>query len=548
MLKALTRRLVAIVLGATFCAFAAPVAATPAPYADDHILVCLEQAIPGQRFDGSFPLATGTPAVDRLIREARVWSIESALRVSASTPGRVEARQQLGLDRTYRFYIPRGADVRQLAERFAALPGVDFAEPDYIGQGGGAPNDPRFNDQWGLQQVSDADVDAPEAWDIAVGEPLLIAVLDTGVDSGHEDLRPKIVPGFDFVNNDTDAGDDNGHGSNVSSILAAATNNGVGVAGGCWNCRILPLKVLDDQNNGFYSWWADAMGYAADNGARAINISAGGVSPSQTLLNGVIYAYQAGVSIVSITHNDDANLVRYPGAYPHTITVGATDELDRRADPFCYSASSGSNYGNEIDVVAPGELILGAAMNGGYNLWCGTSQAAPLVAGLDGIIRSIYPSVGREGVRHLISSGAEDQVGRVAEDVAGFDIYHGWGRVNMDRTLEATVAEMSLHVDGKAATRVFFQTPNALASSYDFIRGDLASLSETSGGVDAGTVVCLENDSADASTAGNEDTDTPAPGAAFIYLGRFNSFVGAGRYGGSTLNRDRNAALGDCAL
>jgi subtilisin family serine protease len=309
----------------------------------------------------------------------------------------------------------------------------------------------------------------------------------------------------------------------------------------------MPLKVLDENNSGFYSWWADAMVWAADNGADVINLSAGGTSASSTLFSGVQYAYDAGVIHVSITHNDNAFNIRYPGRYAETITVGATDELDDRASPFCYSPVSGSNYGAQIDVVAPGELILGAAMNGGYNSWCGTSQAAPLVAGLVGIMKTITPSLGREEARHLLRSGAEDQVGRLTEDVAGFDIYHGWGRVNMQRTLQATEASTTMLVDGSAATLLHFGTANALANNYDFIRGDLSALSETAGGVTLGPVVCIEDDSPDSETAGNEDTDVPAVGAGFFYAARFGADPGASSYGGSSSSRDREASTGNCA-
>jgi len=498
--------------------------------------------------EASMPLTTGRQALDDLILESGVTGIERVFRSSGRSPRNREAASRHGLDRTYRFHVPAGSDILVLVEAFAGLPEVELAEPDYIGEGGATfPNDPRFGGQYAYDQPSDADVDGPEAWDIEVGADVVIAVLDTGIDSDHPDLVGKLRPGFDFVNNDSDPEDDHGHGTNVSSIASANSNNAVGIVGACWHCKIMPLKVLDANSFGAYSWWADAMVWAADNGARVINLSAGGTTASATLLAGVQYAYDAGVIHVSITHNDDTFSIRYPGRYTETITVGATDEVDARADPFCYSASSGSNYGNQIDVVAPGELILGAAMNGGYNSWCGTSQASPLVAGLVGSMRTIVPSLGREEARHLLQSGAEDQVGRINEDFPGFDIYHGWGRVNMQRTLQATQASTTLHADGVTATRLFFATANALASNYDFVRGGLASLSETTAGVELGPVVCIEDDSPDPDTSGNEDTDVPNPGEGFFYVSRFGAAPGAGSYGGSSANRDRQPGLGNCA-
>lgn len=516
--------------------------------ADGWILVKLDTALPGERSDGSFPIHTGRPALDDEIARSGVKFVDFALGASLADPSRRARHEEAGIDRIYRFHLPKGADVEAAVERFAKVEGVSWAEPDGIGEGGATlPGDPLFGSQWGLQQASDDDVDAPEGWDVSTGGEQIVAVLDSGVDSDHPDLAAKLLPGWDFANGDADPEDDHGHGTNVSSVAAAVTNNAIGVAGSCWGCKVMPLKVLDATNSGFYSWWADAMVWATDHGARVINISAGGTTPSNVLLQGVRYAWNAGVIDVSITHNDDCNCVRYPGRYPETITVGATDSFDRRAVPFCYSAASGSNWGDTIDVVAPGELILGAALGGGYNSWCGTSQAAPLVTGLVGVLRSVDPSIGREEARHLLRSGAEDQQGRPAEDTPGFDLYHGWGRVNADRTLRAGHAGVTFRAEGKAATRVRFLETNPVASSYDFVRGDVSSLSESDAGVDLGTVVCLENDSPDPDTLGNEDSAVPAPGQVFFYVARFTAAPGAGSYGGSSANRDRAPSAGDCA-
>jgi subtilisin family serine protease len=265
----------------------------------------------------------------------------------------------------------------------------------------------------------------------------------------------------------------------------------------------------------------------------------------------VQYACDAGVINVSITHNDNTGSIRYPGRYAETLAVGATNTVDSRAVPFCWGG--GSNYGPEIDVVAPGDWIYGAAMGGGYNYWCGTSQAAPLVSGLVGLMRSIYPSLGREEARHLLRAAAEDGVGDVAEDKAGFDPYYGHGRVNMNRTLQATLSSISLRVEDAGSTRIYLESANPVATSYDFIRGDLGVFSESGTGVNVGSVVCLEDDSPDADTAGgNEDDGIPAPGTGYFYLGRFSvgpapPFVGSGEYGGSSRNRDRAPSAGDCA-
>ena len=527
---------------------AAPRAVTPASdFSRGWLLVRLRAPLAEPAADKGFALVTGRAGLDLLIAKSHVQKIEHALAVSGRAPLDPEAFRRHGLDRTYKFHVPEGSDIPSLVERFSHLPEVELAEPDYIGDGGAVvPNDPFFPNQWGLDQISDADVDAPEAWGLSVGARTIIAILDTGADLVHEDLAAKLLPGYDFANNDAIPADDHGHGTNVSSVASAVTNNSRGIAGSCWNCSIMPLKVLDATNSGFYSWWADAMVYATDHKAQVINLSAGGFSPSAVLLAGVQYAYDAGVIHVSITHNDNSHLVRYPGNYHEPITVGATNSLDQRAAPLCFSPTSGSNYGSRTDVVAPGNLIVGAALGGGYNQWCGTSQAAPLVTGLVGVMETVDPSLGREEARHLVASGAEDQVGLPSEDTPGWDIFHGWGRVNMDRTLQGTLASMTLQAAGQPATGLSYKVANPLAASYDFIRADQGALVETADGVDLGQVVCLENDSPNPDTTGNEDPGVPALGKAFIYLSRFAA-AGPGSYGGSSSHRDRKAGAGDCA-
>ena len=205
-------------------------------HAQGWFLVRLTQPL-AQNAEGVVNLATGRPALDGAIFEHNVQRIEPLLTHSGRAPRSASALVRSGLDRTYRFHVTPGNDVLDLVAQFAALDGVEYAEPDWVGTGGATPNDPLFSQQWGLEQTSDADVDATTAWDVATGAPsVIIAVLDTGVDSDHPDLAGKILPGFDFANFDADPEDDQGHGTNVGSIATATTNNSTGVAGACWNC------------------------------------------------------------------------------------------------------------------------------------------------------------------------------------------------------------------------------------------------------------------------------------------------------------------------
>ena len=313
----------------------------------------------------------------------------------------------------------------------------------------------------------------------------------------------------------------------MASYAIAETDNSEGMAGVCWNCRVMPVVRASSS----HSSMTDANVWAVDHGARVINGSYGTSEGSETLSNGVGYAADAGVVHVAINHNDGAPSIRFPARYLETIAVGATAFSDGRA--------FFSNWGPETDVVAPGQDVLGADLGGGYSPGSGTSYAAPHVAGLVGLVLSLNPSAGREEVRHLIRSGADDEVGYEFEDTPGFDEYHGWGRINMERALLGTEASIRMRIEGKTATRAYFEGANPLADSYDFVRGDLGALSEDRMGVDLGGVVCLENDSPDPDTVGNEDLATPAPGHGFFYLARFNAAPGAGSYGGSSRNRDR---------
>jgi hypothetical protein len=504
------------------------------PFVEQWFLVRLAHSLGEVRPDGTFPLTTGTPAVDALILAEGIHRIEPALRTSMRHPPDRQALRRHGLDRTYRFHVPAGTDVPPIVARFGAAASVVFAEPDYVGAAGAVvPDDSRFPEQWNLDQASDADVDAPEAWMITTGDPVVLAILDTGIDSSHPDLDGgRILAGTDIVNGDSDPTDDHGHGTSVTSIATADTNNGEGITGVCWGCLILPVKTNGAGSGYSNADMADGVVWAVDHGAEVINISSQG-NAGKVLLDALAYAADAGVVVVSISGNQGLSDVTYPGRYAETINLGMTNDLDKRA--------TASNYGRSVDLVAPGKDVLRATMGGGYATGTGTSFAAPHATGLAGLLLSMHPSLGREEVRDLMQAGADDEVSpTLAEDGPGYDVYMGWGRMNLERSLRGAQSALSLRVEGKTTTRVYLETANPVATSYDFVRGDLGSLSEGPEAVDLGSVVCLENDSTDADTAaGNEDTATPAPGEGFFYLARFNAMSGASSYGGSTRRRDR---------
>lgn len=272
--------------------------------------------------------------------------------------------------------LPVGMNVEHAARFYRSLRNVEYAEPNYILQTKLVPNDPAYGQQYGLAKMQCA-----AAWDLSTGDPgVVIAIVDTGVQLNHGDLAAKIVPGYDFVNGDTSADDDNGHGTHCAGIAAAVTNNGVGIAGVGFQCKIMPVKVLNAQGSGTISNVANGITWAVDNGAKVVSLSLGGSSGSQALQSAVDYAWNNGVVVVAAAGNENTSQPAYPGYYTNCIAVGSTDQNDQR--------SSFSNYGNWVDVAAPGSSIYSTYTGGGYQTLSGTSMATPAVAGLAGLLWS----------------------------------------------------------------------------------------------------------------------------------------------------------------
>lgn len=350
-------------------------------------------------------------------------------------------------------------DVKSLIDSFMKTGLFRFVEPNYLGEGHGymetTPNDSFFltrqwshlnNGTFSLSPSSlDADIDTDLAWDITQGNTnLIVAVLDSGLKLDHPEFLNRTVAGYDFVNNDTDPTDDHGHGTNVTGIALAKGNNSIGYAGVNWNSKIMTCKILDSNNSGYYSWWASAIYFAVDNGAKVLNMSVGGNSPSILLEEAINYAYNNNVSVVVSTGNQNSS-IQYPAKYTNAFAVGSTNSNDVRSNPFFWSPTSGSNFGAELDFVAPGNYIYGLnhTSNTNYNTyWGGTSQAAPHVTGVISLMLSVNPDLTVNQIRQILQETSEDMVGD-SFDTLGWDENYGFGRINAFNALSHNLLSTS---------------------------------------------------------------------------------------------------------
>jgi len=337
----------------------------------------------------------------------------------------------------YRMAVPADRSVPEMIELLASDPSIEYAEPNYVGRAADfIPNDTYFVGwQWHLDHMSgDADIDAVEGWQISRGSvSIVVAVLDTGIDTDHLEFAGRLLPGFDFVNDDADPESTNPHGSKVTGLLAANADNAFAIAGVDHAARILPVKILSDDNTGDTFDLAEGLIFAADSGADVISMSLEDYPLASPTLNDALqYARDAGAVLVAAAGNGGIDSANYsgPGASPLTISVGATDSQDARA--------SYSGTGSTLDLVAPGHAVATVrhgSSRDGLDLGGGTSSATPIVAGIASLILSVDGSLGHDEVLDILIQSAEDQVGPPAEDTPGRDDFFGHGRVNLNDAL-----------------------------------------------------------------------------------------------------------------
>jgi len=280
------------------------------------------------------------------------------------------------------------------------------------------PNDPDWPLQWGS-----AKIEANQAWNKTLGsQSVLLAVIDTGIDYSHPDLQANYAAfGYDWVNNDTDPMDDQGHGTHVAGIIGAVANNSIGIAGTA-QVRMMAEKGLDKYGSGYADDLAKAIIHATDVGAKIISMSWGASFNSELIYEAIRYAHDAGVLLIAAAGNDDWSVKHYPAAYDEVVAVSATDEHDESA--------WFTNFGNWIELAAPGVLIYSTFLNNTYKYLSGTSMATPFVSGTAALIWSQFSNMTANQVRA--------QLRRTAEDLGnlGFDEFLGYGIVNARKAVE----------------------------------------------------------------------------------------------------------------
>ncbi len=417
---------------------------------------------------------TGVLSLDRKFRRLGVQRIRHAY----SMPKRTEKARQLGVDRW--MVVETDADVDPAAVARGLLENVEVerATVDWRAFPTAVPSDPMYPDQWGHDNTAQMlsydwatnshengepvgtvgfDANAELAWDQAQGygaTDVVIAILDSGVDVNHPDLR--LVPGYDFGDDDSDPDDDSaapGHGTACAGVAAAIANNGLGVAGIAGGSSVMPVKVADSSGAMYFSYIQNALYWAADNGADVISMSLGAAISSDPATDTALqYAHDAGSLVLAATGNENASTISYPAIHDVVIGVGAASPCgDRKrssssrlevnsgvnTDPNGYTCDGerwwGSNYGSTtpddrgaVDVLAPTILPTtdisgsGGYDAGDYDMWFnGTSAATPYAAGVAALVLSADPTKTPLQVRDALTSTAEDVVN--VESVTGWD-------------------------------------------------------------------------------------------------------------------------------
>lgn len=403
-------------------------------YPSTYLLVRFREGISPQVDQPGAP--TGRAGFDQALQH---WGVTHARPFLVIPAADAALASQLGLDRTYLFFVPQNTDTPAMADdlnRFNDV--IEFAEIDGIGGIADSqviPNDTDFNRLYGMHNTGqtggtpDADIDAPEAWDIFTGEDnVTLAVIDSGVDGTHPELAGKMVPGRNTNNNSDDTRDGCPHGTHVAGIAGAIGNNARGVAGVSWGVKIMPIRVLAGCG-GTEEQCAAGIVWATDHGAHVGTMSLQYYTGTQTFRDAVEYAYQRGVLLIAANGNGQGRIVAFPARFPHCMGIAATDHNDNFA--------GFSNYGPECDVSAPGDTVWSLENGGGYSFKSGTSMATPHTSGLASLMLSYNPGLSPDEIEQILKDSADDK------GPPGWDERFGWGRINARAALEQSGGDPS---------------------------------------------------------------------------------------------------------
>lgn len=339
-----------------------------------------------------------------------------------------------------------------LRKRLKRSPEVAYAEPDFFQFASATtktPDDPFYPLQYAVvDSPSDHDIDAPTAWGTRTG-CAKVAILDTGIDTDHPDLKPNVYKSEDKPNNNKDddkngyvddtygwnvingkgsGEDDNGHGTHVSGIVAGRGDNDTGVSGVCWSSKLLAVKFMNSKGKGSTSKAIAGIEYAVKQGIKIINCSFGSSSSSSSLHDAVDYAQDHNALLVVAAGNDSENIDKHP-LYPASYTdsnilaVAASTQDDNLADF--------SNFGSTgVDVAAPGDSIYSTYLGGGYRVLSGTSMAAPYAAGVAALLRKQESDATYGNLRYAIRHKVDKPP--ALENKVAYD-----GRLNAEKALAA---------------------------------------------------------------------------------------------------------------
>ena len=376
------------------------------------------------------------------------------------------------LGNLYRIRVGLGAGVslESVLAAYRSCPDVEYAEPNPIISICVVPNDRLYADQWALAKIH-----ASEAWDTCRGSSdVVIAVLDTGVDYNHADLRGNIwineiertglpgvdddhngyvddVRGYNFVAASSDLLDDHGHGTACAGLVAAVGNNGTDIAGVCWAARIMPVKILTSAGDGTAADAVPAIYYAVDNGADIISGSWGGAETSNALQDAIAYALDQGVIVVAAAGNTGSDTPYYPAAYPEVISVAATESNDHRWPS--------SNYGDWVDIAAPGREIIslqatlpGQTPREAFNVGrSGTSMAAPHVTGACALLLAANPFLRSDELQRILTTTGDAIAPGTCSSNSRLNLYNALraviapaGAIRMDRAYYPEGADIGL--------------------------------------------------------------------------------------------------------